>query len=462
MKNVKVISQKSSQVPPVSIQVRLISDLKPDPKNPRVHSPRQIKLLATSISSFGFNVPVLIDGENHVLAGHGRLLACQKLGITEVPTISLAHLSMEQAKAFMIADNRLAEIAIWDHKLLGEQLQALSSVNLDFDLESTGFSVTEIDLRIEELNTDSQKDIADTPITISGPPASKIGDLWLLGKHRLHCANSLDESSYKKLMKGATASIAFNDFPYNLSIQKEVGGNGKVQHFEFAMASGEMSVEEFTIFLTKAFTCINQFSKNGAIHYACMDWRHIGEILAAGKASDSVLKNICTWIKPSAGMGSFYRSQHELILVYKSGKGPHQNNIQLGRFGRHRTNVWAYENIHSMRHGEEGDLLALHPTVKPIRMVADAILDCSSRGNIVLDVFLGSGTTLLAAERTGRICYGMEIDPLYIDTSILRWQNLTGQDAIHAETGETFTQIKSNLAETLATNNANGVEDSHE
>lgn len=427
------------------IRLRPVTELKADPKNTRIHKPRQINLLAKSIKSFVFNVPILTDNEGNVLAGHGRLLACEKLGITEVPTIELSHLSADQAKAFMIADNRLTEIAMWNDELLGEQLKALSSVELDFDIEATGFTVGEIDLRIEAL--DSESDPADNPVIPSGPAVTQPGDIWQLGEHRLHCGNALDEAAYTLLMSGCQASVAFSDPPYNVKIDGHAGGKGAIQHREFAMATGEMNPTEFTEFLTTAFSCMAAHSRQGAIHYLCMDWRHLPEILAAGEAVYTELKNLCVWVKDKGGMGSLYRSQHELVLVYKHGQGSHQNNVQLGRFGRYRTNVWEYPCIHSMRHGEEGDLLALHPTVKPVRLVADAILDCSRRGEIVLDPFLGSGTTLLATERTGRICYGMELDPLYVDTAILRWQQLTGEDAVHIASGQTFTQRQQKIRE---------------
>jgi len=436
--------------PRLEIIQRKIADLKPDPKNARIHKSRQISLLAKSIKAFGFNVPVLVDGDDNVLAGHGRLLACQKLGMLEVPTISFAHLSPEQAKAFMIADNRLTEIATWDDKLLGEQLKFLSIVDLNFDIEATGFSVGEIDLHIEALDTDPKIDNADTPLTLTGPAVTVTGDVWQLGPHRLLCDNALEEAAYTSLMDDNLAAMAFTDVPYNVKVDGHVGGKGAIKHREFTMASGEMSVEEFTAFLTTAFTRMAKFSQQGAIHYHCIDWRHLPEILAAGNSVYSELKNLCVWVKNQAGMGSLYRSQHELVLVYKYGQASHQNNVQLGRFGRYRTNIWEYPSIHNMRNGEEGDLLALHPTVKPIRMVADAILDCSSRGDVVLDSFMGSGTTLLAAERTGRVCYGMEIDPIYVDTAILRWQNLTGEDAIHTSSGQTFTQRQLSLAEKIA------------
>lgn len=428
---------------------RNISELKPDPTNARIHKTEQIRLLAKSIQAFGFNVPVLIDGNDQILAGHGRLLACQKLGITEVPTISLAHLSPEQAQAFMIADNRLTEIANWDDQLLGQQLQNLSELNLDFDLEATGFTVAEIDLRIEGLDTVETED-DDNFSVADGLAVSMVGDCWQLGKHRIYCGSALDPNHMRSLMQNQTAAMAITDPPFNVKIDGNVCGKGKIKHREFAMASGEMSADEFTQFLLSSMTQLAEHSADGSVHMLFIDWRHLPEMLAAGSLVYSKLLNLCVWVKNQAGMGSLYRSQHELVLIYKNGKASHQNNVQLGRFGRHRSNIWQYAGIQSMRHGEEGDLLALHPTVKPITMIADAILDCSKRGDIVLDAFLGSGTTLLAAERVGRDCYAMELDPLYVDTAIRRWQQLTGLDAVHTTTGVSFTQREALLGNTSA------------
>ena len=423
---------------PKTIQ-RSIADLIPDPNNARVHEPRQINLLAKSIQAFGFNVPVLVDADNHVLAGHGRLLACHKLGILEVPTISLAHLTPVQAKAFMLADNRLTEIAKWDEHLLATQLKELSIVNLDFDLEATGFTIGEIDLRIEALDH-VEDDLADElPPVIEGPAVTQLGDLWLLGEHRLYCGNAQEAQSFELLMNAQSAGMVITEPPYNVKVQGHVGGKGKIKHQEFAMASGEMSSVEFTQFLKTTFDLLATHSLRGSVHTIFMDWRHLPEIIEAGQAVYSALLNMCVWVKNQAGMGSLYRSQHELALIYKNGTASHQNNVQLGRFGRYRTNVWNYGGIQSMRHGEEGDLLAMHPTVKPTQMIADAILDCSKRNDIILDPFLGSGTTLLACERVGRRCYGMELAPSYVDTAIRRWQMMTGEEAVHAITGLTFT-----------------------
>ena len=410
----------------------------PDPRNPRAHSKRQIRQIARSIEAFGFNVPILIDRNSQLIAGHGRLEACRLLGWTEVPTIQLDHLSPAQAQAYMIADNRLTETSTWDDKLLAQSLKELAVIDLDFTLDVIGFDMGQIDFRIESLDAEVDDDPGDilpmpSPVAVTAP-----GDLWLLGPHRLLCANSLEADSYVRLMAGHLAAVVFEDAPYNVKIDGHVGGNGAIKHREFAMASGEMSSAEFTEFLTTAFGHAARHSKKGSIHFQCMDWRHVAEITAAGQAVYSELKNIAVWVKNVGGMGSLYRSRHELVFVFKHGSAPHINNVELGRHGRYRTNVWEYPGISSSRAGEEGDLLKLHPTVKPIRLVADAILDCSNRGDIVLDAFLGSGTTLMAAQRVGRVCYGLEIDPLYVDTAIRRWQADTGLDAIHAESGMSF------------------------
>ncbi|WP_020182128.1 DNA methyltransferase [Methylotenera sp. 1P/1] len=427
------------KLPKITVIYRSSGELKPDPANPRIHSPKQVKQIAVSIKAFGFNVPVLVDRNDYVIAGHGRLLACQQLGITQVPTICLDNLTPHQVTAFRIADNRLTDTSVWDDKLLAEQLKALSLSELDFSLEAIGFDMGEIDFRIQGLDSmpEDEDDTAELPL---GPAVTKLSDLWLLGPHRLLCGNALESRSYETLMQGKVADMVISDLPYNVQINGHAGGNGRIKHREFAMASGEMTPAEFTQFLRTCFALLVLHSSNGSVHALFMDWNHMPEMLTAGNAVYSRLLNMCVWVKHQAGMGSLYRSQHELVFIYKSGTASHQNHIQLGRFGRHRSNVWEYPGIQAMRHGEEGDLLAMHPTVKPIKLIADAMLDCSSRGDIVLDPFTGSGTIILAAERVGRLAYGMELDPLYVDTAIRRWQNLTGQQAIHASTGERFSQ----------------------
>ena len=424
---------------------RRVETLKPDPANPRLHSKKQTRQIASSIATFGFNVPILIDREDNVIAGHGRLLACRELGWSEVPTLCLDHLTAAQARAFMIADNRLTEIAIWDDRLLAEQLRDLSLSGLDFDLEVTGFEMGEIDLRIASLEDTPAEDAdpADMlPEVAAGPPVSKIGDIWLLGRHRILCGNALDPEAFTALMGQERAAVVFTDSPYNVAIDGHASGLGTIHHRPFPMASGEMDKAEFTAFLGRTLRNLAAFGALGSLHYFCMDWRHLGELLAAGGEVYGELKNLCVWVKDNAGMGSLYRSQHELVLVFKQGGGAHRNNVQLGQFGRNRSNVWHYPGANSFaRCGVEGNLLALHPTVKPVALVADAILDCSARGDIVLDAFLGSGTTVIAAERTGRRCRALELDAAYVDTAIRRWQALTGDKARHATSGRTFDDL---------------------
>jgi DNA modification methylase len=436
----------------LTVEYRSIAELRLDPRNPRTHNRRQIRQIAHSIRTFGFNVPVLIDPDGKVIAGHGRVLACQHLGWTEVPTIRLDHLGPEQARAFMVADNRLTETSSWDERLLGETLRDLAELELDFSLEATGFEMGEIDLMIEGLATDPEgtPDPAEMILPpLAGPAIARLGDLWRLGRHRLLCGSALDKASYATLVTDEPAAMVFTDPPYNVPIAGHVSGLGAVQHREFAMASGELSARKFTTFLNTALSLAAQNSRDGSLHFICMDWRHIPELLTAGEEAYSELKNLCVWAKTNAGMGSLYRSQHELVFVFKSGRAAHRNNIELGRHGRHRSNLWSYPGVNSFgRSSEEGNLLALHPTVKPVKLVADAILDCSARGDWVLDPFLGSGTSLMAAERVGRRCYGLEIDPLYVDTIIRRWQAMTGDAAQHAESGRTFDEIAAETAKT--------------
>ena len=428
----------------LAIIYRPIEDLKPDSANPRRHTRKQVRQIAESIKAFGFNVPILIDRHGNIIAGHGRWLACRELGFTEVPTLCLDHLTPAQARAFMIADNRLTEIAVWDDRLLARQLKELTLVGLDFDIEVTGFEMGEIDLRIASLDDPAgvEADPADVVPQIPAAPLSKLGDMWLLHRHRLLCGSALDSALFAELMGEERAATAFVDPPYNVRIDGHAGGLGAIHHRPFPIASGEMDRSQFTAFLGQAFRNLAAFSIDGSIHFVCMDWRHVEELLAAGCEAYDELKNICVWVKDNAGMGSFYRSRHELVFVFKHGRNGHRNNIQLGQFGRNRSNVWNYPGANSSaRHSEEGNLLALHPTVKPVAMVADAILDCSARGDIVLDAFLGSGTTLIAAERTGRRCYGLELDPIYVDTTIRRWEALTGGSARHAGTGRSFDDL---------------------
>jgi DNA modification methylase len=413
--------------------------LKPHPQNPRVHKDKQVGQIAQSIKAFGFNVPILVDDRQNVVAGHGRLLAARKLDWDTVPVIKLNHLTESQYSAFLIADNRLTENSSWDERTLGEQLKILSELELDFDLETIGFEVPEIDLLIDGLNTVPEADPDDQLPGISESAVTVSGDLWQLGKHRVLCGNSLVTASYERLMEDAKADLVITDPPYNVVIDGHATGNGKVRHREFSMASGEMSSVEFTDFLRKAMLAARDHSATGSLGYYFMDWRHMTEILSAGQEVYTELLNLCVWAKSNGGMGSFYRSAHELVFLFKNGTGSHRNNIQLGKFGRYRTNVWNYPGANTFSRSDgEGNLLALHPTPKPVALIIDAIKDSTARRDLILDPFLGSGTAVIAAERSGRRCYGLELDPLYVDTIIRRWQRQTRLDAVHVETGETF------------------------
>jgi DNA modification methylase len=429
----------------LSIEYRPIASLRFDPQNPRLHSKKQIRQIARSVETFGFNVPVLVDGGGQLIAGHGRVMAAQLLGVTDVPTIRLEHLTKAQIRAFMIADNRLTENSVWDDRLLAEQLKALAVLELDFSIDVTGFEMGEIDIKIEEFaaTRPGKDDPADTiPDSQTKPKVTQAGDMWVLDRHRVYCGDARNGTAYSAVMHDRRADMVFADPPYNDPIDGYVTGFGKVHHPEFAVASGEMSESEFKDFLTNVFTHLALNCVDGALQFICMDWRHSGELISAARPVYTEFKNVCVWVKDSAGQGSLYRSQHELVFVFKNGKRPHRNNIQLGQYGRYRTNVWQYRRANSLSRPEEGNLSALHPTIKPVDLVADAILDCTARGDVVLDPFLGSGTTVIAAERTGRSCYGMELDPHYVDTIVRRWQAFTGMSAIHESSGRTFSEIE--------------------
>jgi DNA modification methylase len=426
----------------MKIESMRVCELRPYPNNARTHSRKQVRLIASSIAKFGFCNPVLIDDEKQIIAGHGRVEAAKLLGIDAVPTCRLSHLSEADKRAYILADNRLAEKAGWDKQILAIELQYL--IDLDIGIELTGFEMPEVDIILEdarEAGGASSGPEDAVPRHPSGPAVSRTGDLWLLGTHRLLCADARDEAAYDRLLEGAKAEFVFTDPPYNVAIDGHLCGLGRVRHREFAMGCGEMSEMEFTTFLRTVFDRLAEHTIDGSIHQVCMDWRHMWEMLAAGRQVYSELKNLCVWNKTNAGMGSFYRSKHELVFVWKSGGAAHINNFELGQHGRSRTNVWDYAGVNTMRAGRLEEL-AMHPTVKPVALVADAIKDCSRRGGLVLDPFCGSGTILIAAERTGRKARALEVDPSYVDVAVRRWQRYTGKSAVLAASGETFETIE--------------------
>ncbi len=418
-----------------NFSVMVLSSLVPSPANPRKHPRKQVKAIAKSIQSFGFNAPILIDRDNTIIAGHGRYEAAKLLELSQVPVVQLEHLTPAQVTAFRIADNRLNERSDWDEVVLAKQLKELSELTLDFEITTTGFEIAEIDIRIQSLDEPDKTDLADERWPAAGPAVTIVGDIWYLGEHRLYCGDALDPSVVDALLGNERAAAIFADPPYNLKIDGMVSGNGQVTHREFEMAAGEMTPAEYGAFLSKSLSVMQARSIAGAVIFVCMDWRHIEDLIAAGRLNQLPLINLCVWAKTNAGLGAFYRSQHELIAVFKNGAAPYQNNVELGRFGRNRTNVWNYPGASSFPRKNAEALLHLHPTVKPVGMVADAILDCTKPNDVVFDPFVGSGTTILAAERTRRRAFGIELDPRYVDVAIQRWQSLTGRHASHAQGG---------------------------
>lgn len=404
-----------------------ISKLKTYIGNARTHSKKQVQQIARSIEAFGFNNPILVDADNQVIAGHGRLLAAKQLNLKEVPVIHIEHLSDADKRAYIIADNKLAEKAGWDEAILKIELQNILDVDTGFDLTITGFETPELDLIIHDLPDKGKADEADVlPADASVTKRVGRGDLWQLGEHFLYCGDSTKSASFSTLMQNEKANMLFADPPYNVAVNGHVGGLGKTKHDEFAYASGEMSSGEFQRFLEQVFQHAIEHSCSGSLHYICMDWRHIHDLLYIGHKIYDETKNICIWNKQLGGMGSLYRSQHELVTVFKHGKEPHTNNIELGRHGRYRTNVWDYPGVHASNHHRHE--LKLHPTVKPVSMIADAILDCTHVGGVVLDCFGGSGSTLLAAERTRRKARLIEYEPKYCDVTIHRFMELTDKE----------------------------------
>lgn len=394
--------------------------LKPDPNNARTHSARQVEQICASIRSFGFTNPVLADPDLGLIAGHGRLLAARKLGLAEVPVITLAGLSETQKRALRIADNKIASNAGWDTDLLRIELQALMVDGIDLEIDALGFAGGELDVILSKGANDPDDEVIPP---LPDQAISQAGDIWILGDHRIGCGDSRDPGFLQAVVgEGASVDAAFLDPPYNVRIQGHANVTSK--HREFAMASGEMTQSAFRQFLTDTLGACANISRNGAVHYVCMDWRHMEDVQAVGGQVYGDLLNLCIWNKSNAGMGSLYRSKHELVFVYRVGDAQHLNAVELGRHGRNRTNVWDYASVNSF--GARQQDLSLHPTVKPVAMVADAFQDVTRRGDLVLDAFLGSGASLIAAERTGRRFRGLDIDPLYVDLVVERWRALTG------------------------------------
>ena len=404
------------------------------PGQSRAHNRQQRRKLEKLLRTYGQITPVIVDPDNTIIDGHFVWQTMRDLGYDEIAVVAVSGRTGPELRALRLALNRLPQDAGWDAPKLRKELQEL--LDLSFDMELTAFSAVEIDYLLDVSETASEPAVpASQLVAISQP-----GDIWALDFHRVGCGDALDVGFVTTLLGGAKPAMAFADPPYNVKIDGHVSGNGGTKHREFAMASGEMSEAQFTGFLTKALDVLKASVAAGAVAYVCMDWRHILELLAAAREAELEFLNLCVWAKTTPGLGSFYRSQHELVAVLKAGGGEIRNNMALNGKRRNRSNVWTYRGLNSFG-DDRNELVKLHPTVKPVALVADAIRDVSLRGEAVIDTFLGSGSTLMAAEETGRICFGVEIDPIYVDVAIRRWQQATRKDAVLLETGETFDEV---------------------
>jgi len=427
------------RLPSDQIEYLPASSLRPNPRNPRTHSEKQIDQLVRSVLEFGLLLPLLVDSDNTVVKGNAVFAALKQIGIDPIPILRVSHLSPAQLRAYVIADNKTALNAGWDIEILKEDFAAIIDGDLDFDVSITGFEFAEVDLILDS-TVAGGVDPADELPPVPAVAVTRLGDIWSIGPHRLICGDATNAGTFAALMGEARAQMVLTDQPYNVKINGPVSGKGKNKHREFPMASGEMTSPDYVSFLGSTYANLVAYSAPGSLHYLFTDWRHADETNAAGKANYTELKNICVWTKTNGGLGSFYRSQHEFVYVFKAGNAPHVNNIQLGRFGRYRSNVWTYAGANSFGKTRDEDL-AMHPTVKPVAMLADAILDATRPNDIVLDCFVGSGSTLVAAAKTRRVGYGVELDPIYCDVTLTRLSKLLKLEPIHEPSGLTFAEI---------------------
>ena len=410
--------------------------------HPRVHSKKAVAKAKQLLAAHGQIVPVVVDATGEILDGVLRYRALCELGYDEIRVVVVTNRDPATLKAIRLALNRLPQDAKWDDEKLRSEFAAL--IELDYDLNLTGFEAAEFDMAfsIDEpapkaIEAEAAEDLE--PVT---EPATKAGDVWHLGRHILACGDARDHALLARLMGDVKASAAIVDFPYNVPIGGFVSGLGKKVHKDFAMASGEMSGAQFTDFLAAGIDALKTALAPGAICFFFMDWRHAGELIDAARRCDLVPMNLCVWVKTNPGMGTFYRSAHELCFVYKHGDAAHINNFELGQHGRSRSNVWTYAGMNVFGK-DRTDLLKAHPTVKPQPLLIDMIKDVTKRGQTVIDTFVGSGSTILAAEETGRTCIGVELDAGYADVAIQRWQKRAGKDAIHSVTGHAFDDLAS-------------------
>lgn len=426
----------------VDIVYRPVAEIHAYGRSLRKRSKRWSSAMKASIQRFGLILPILIDQGGQIIGGEGVFEVAKECGFTEVPTVRIDHLSETDIQLLRLALNRIAEESSWDTLELTEEWRELLPLTIDLGYEVSGFATPEIDSLLHQPPAGAGRDADDDPVEVGmpGSEVSRLGDIWQLGDHLVLCGSSLEPENLQRVMGEDRARMVLTDAPYNVKIQGNVGGLGKHKHREFVQASGEMSEAHFTEFLTTSITALAAFCRNGALLYMFMDWRHVWEIMSGIRAADLTMINMAVWAKTSPALGAFYRSQHELCFIARKGDEKHKNNIDLGRWGRTRSNVWQYAGVNSFGPGRD-EQLAMHSTCKNVSMLVDAIRDASDRGEIVLDGFLGSGSTLIAAERTGRICRGVELDPLYVDTILHRWKRVTDSEGVLQDTGETFSQV---------------------
>lgn len=429
-----VVKQADSYVSKGCIEIVATDEIKIVKGNPNKHTNEHIDEISKNISQFGLMVPILKNKNNELITGEGRYLALKELGCSYIASLTIENLSAEILRAYRIADNQLTRSTEFDYSVLNQEFKFL----YDYKILGTdlGFSALQID-KIYNYQIESPKqtpskepeevlELKDADI----PERVKAGDLWRAGDSFILCANSLKTDSFKYLMQGELAKLVLTDSPYNVPVSGHICGNGKIKHQEFKMASGEMSDEEFEKnFVTPYMGNCIKYSQNGSLHYHFIDWRGLRIFLNVGYKLYSDLKNICVWAKSNGGgMGSLYRSQHEMVCVFKNGDAPHINNVELGKNGRNRTNVWEYPGIRANT-PESLELLRLHPTVKPTALLYDILLDVTNQNDIVLDCFGGSGSTLIAAYRSRRRARIIEISPHYCDVILWRWEKESGKKA---------------------------------
>lgn len=423
-----------------------ISSITPHPRNARVHSPSQISLLVGSLADHDFTKPIVTDAKGMILAGHGLYMAAKAAGRRTVPIHRLGKMSDAKARAYLLLDNRLGELSSFERTILAEELTFL--IEEKIDVEATGFTMVDVDRIVEEQQPAAGGAESEPAVELPADDdvaVSELGDLWHIGPHRLYCGDARDPVSFDALMAGEIAEMAVIDPPFNVKTQGHIStGTGKARHREFVVGAGELSDPAFTALLRASFRQLARNTVNGAIIYVFMDFRHMRNVLDAADGVFTEHKQLIVWDKQVGALGSFYRGQHELIFVFKSGRGPHINNFSMGEKGaefgkagkgRYRTNIWRAPGMSGFHRGREA--LKFHSTVKPTGLIAGAMLDVSNRGGLIIDSFAGSGTSILAAHRTGRRAFCMELDPLYVDTAIRRIEAATGLIAVHVD-GQTF------------------------